>query len=174
MQTAGWSGGFFCSVEKRQKARCGQGSPALAGFRWRFLNGFLPSPALPGLGLADPAGGVERGGFERGGGGTESMRLPGAREISSSWSSSHWDSVRNRSGMACSSCRRRRGGTVCGAFMAALSHCRVEVAHGKHRKEGADSAWPPQEEAFFAGAGEKPKARQPAIPSLFRVSILRP
>jgi len=38
---------------------------------------------------AGESGGVERGGFERGGGGTESMRLPGAREISNSWSSSH-------------------------------------------------------------------------------------
>lgn len=93
---------------------CGGVLPCPPGFCWR------PPPGRgPREGLApNPVEGVGR---LRLGSGAPS-RFPGARLISSSLSSSHSASVRWLSGIASSSCRRRRGEVDCGAFIFELSH----------------------------------------------------
>ena len=96
---------------------CRHGAFPFGGLLVNFLPDFLPCAPPLGLGRLGvtaaprraPASGVL-------------ARLPAASLISRSLISSHWASVRWRSGIARSCCRRSWGEIGCGAFMLALSH----------------------------------------------------
>jgi hypothetical protein len=83
-------------------------------FRWNFFIGFLPC-GLP-IFFGRPPGEET---FCAGPGSARS-RLPEASMISSSLSSSHCESVRSLSGIARSSCRRRRGETGFGSSIRSI------------------------------------------------------
>lgn len=91
------------------------GVRGLGGRLWCFLNGRLPGVATLGLCRSPLGAGASRR-MPRSG---TTSRLTGVSEISSSLISSHCASVRSLSGIANSSCRRRRGEFGCGSFMAA-------------------------------------------------------
>ena len=130
------------------------GALPLPGRRWNFFLGFLPCG--PPLGLGWPAGAVA---FRRTPCSGAPSRFPGASMISSSLSSSHSASVRCLSGIAKSSCRRRRGEPGCGSFMATLSHRSTRTARPcvRERRHGVR----------VANCGHEPVvASRPSSPTL--------
>ncbi len=102
---------------------CRHGAFPFGGLLVNFLPDFLP--CVPPLGLGRLAvTGVPRRAPAPG----VPSRLPAASLISRSLISSHWASVRWRSGIARSCCRRSWGEIGCGAFMLPLSHRSTRAA----------------------------------------------
>jgi hypothetical protein len=115
------------ALEARSTAESRHGVFPFGGLLVTFLPDFLPCVPPPGLGRLAVEG-VPR----RAPGAGVLSRLPAASLISRSLISSHWASVRWRSGIARSCCRRSRGEIGCGVFMLALSHRSTRAAAPGH------------------------------------------